>query len=85
MAEKVEIGKVAHFFDKISVCVIELTGELKVGDKISIEGHDNVMEQEVDSMEIDRKPVEKAGPGESIGLKTKEPVKKGDIVFKIVE
>ncbi|MCK4670526.1 MAG: translation elongation factor-like protein [Nanoarchaeota archaeon] len=84
MAEKVEIGKISHFFDKISVCVIELTADLKVGDKISIEGHDNVLEQEVTSMEIDRKPVESAGSGESIGMKTDKPVKRGDIVFKIV-
>ena len=35
MAAK-EIGKISHYFDKISVAVIDLKGTLKAGDKITI-------------------------------------------------
>ena len=85
MPEKKEIGKVKHFFGKISVAVIELNKGLKVGDKISIEGHDNAVEQVVDSMQVEHKPIEKAKKGDSVGLKTTAPVKENDKVFKVIE
>ena len=84
MPEKKEIGKVKHFFDKISVAVIELNDSLKVGDKISIEGHDNIVEQIVDSMHLDHNPVEEAASGDAIGLKTDGAVKENDKVFKVL-
>lgn len=85
MPEKKEIGKVTHFYPKISVAVIELNDDLKIGDKISIEGHENVVEQIVESMQVEHKPVEKAGSGDAIGLKTTRPVKENDKVFKVIE
>jgi putative protease len=85
MPEKKEIGKVKHFFGKISVAVIELNDSLKVGDKISIEGHDNAVEQTVDSMQVEHKPIEKAKKGDAVGLKTSGPVKENDKVFLVVE
>lgn len=72
-----EIGKVTHFFGKISVVVIELSSGLKVGDTIRFSGHDVDFEQHVDSMQIDHKPVEEAHKGQSIGLKTVKEVKVG--------
>jgi len=83
MADKKEIGKVTHFFDNISVAIVELTAGLKKGDKISIEGHDKKVEQEVDSMQIEHEPVEEAKTGDAIGLKVKEAVKENDKVFKV--
>ena len=75
------IGKITHFFPKINVAVIELEGILKNGDKILIEGHGTKFEQAVDSMQIDRVPVESAKKGQAIGLRVEQPVKEGDIVF----
>jgi len=83
--EKKLVGKITHFFPKISVAVIKLEGELKVGDKISIEGHGNSFEQNVDSMQVEHKDIETAKPGDDVGMKTAEPVKEGDQVFKVVE
>ena len=85
MENKQEIGKVAHFYPKISVAVVELTGKLKVGDKISIEGHDNVVEQTVDSMQVEHKAIETAKAGDAVGMKTVQPVKEKDVVYKVVE
>jgi peptide subunit release factor RF-3 len=85
MTEKEQIGEITHFFSKISVAVVKLDKNLKVGDKISIEGHENKVEQTVDTMEIDRNPIEEAKPGDDIGMKTTGPVKPGDKVFKITE
>ena len=83
--EKKEIFNVKHFFGNISVAVIELNKGLKVGDKISIEGHDNVVEQVVDSMQVEHKPIEKAKKGDAVGLKTTGVVKENDKVFKVIE
>lgn len=77
------VGKITHFFTNISVAVIELEDKLGAGDKILIEGATTNFEQDASSMQIDRKPVESAGPGQSIGLKVKERVREGDKVYKI--
>ena len=37
MADKA-VGKVAHYYDKICVAVVDVTGQLKVGDTIKIAG-----------------------------------------------
>jgi translation elongation factor EF-1alpha len=85
MAEKEPVGKVTHFFDKISVAVIELTGSLKAGDKIEIETKEGPFQQEVTSMQVDHKPVEKAKKGDAIGMKVDNPVKEGNPVSKLAE
>ncbi|HJW97420.1 MAG TPA: translation elongation factor-like protein [archaeon] len=79
------VGKVKHFFDKINVAVIELSDDLDEGESISIEGHETKIEQPASSMQIDRKPVQHAHKGQSIGLKVQERVREGDKVFKIVD
>ena len=83
--DKKPVGKITHFFDKISVAVIELSDSLKVGDKISIEGNEQQFEQQVDSMQIEHDSVQEAKKGQAVGLKVSQPVKENDKVFKIVE
>jgi translation elongation factor EF-1alpha len=78
-----EVGKVSHFFTKIGVAVIELTATVSVGDRILIKGPTTNLEQTIDSMEIEHEKVEKAGAGQSIGLKVKDRVRETDIVYKI--
>ena len=65
----------------IGVAVIELSGNIKAGDTISIEGATTNIQQKVESMQIDHKPVETAGKGKSIGLKVSDRVREGDQVF----
>ena len=77
------VGKVIHFFGKIGVAAIELSGTMKVGDTISIEGATSSFEQTVDSMQTENTSVEQAGAGESIGIKAKERVRPGDQVFLV--
>ena len=77
------IGKVAHYFSKIGVAVIELSDELKVGDTIRIVGGETDFTQVVGSMEIEHQKIEKAKAGDSIGLKVIQKVKEGYKVYKI--
>ncbi|MCX6777151.1 MAG: translation elongation factor-like protein [Candidatus Micrarchaeota archaeon] len=79
--EKKLVGKIAHFFGKIGVAVVDLSGELRNGDRIAIEGPGGVVEQVVDSMQINKEPVESAGRGESVGLKVDSKVREGDVVY----
>lgn len=81
--EKKLIGKVSHFFDKISVAVIELEADLKEGDKILFEGPKTNFTQTASSMQIEHEKVAVAKKGQSIGMKTDEPVKVNDSVYKI--
>ena len=76
------IGIVSNYFDHVKVAAVKLDGALKVGDKIKIKGGDTDFEQEVDSMQIDREPVEKAKKGDEIGIVVKEKVRKGYRIFK---
>jgi len=78
-----EVGKVSHFFTKISVAVIELTATVSVGDRILIRGPTTNLEQKIDSMEIEHEKVQTAKAGQSIGLKVKDRVRETDIVYKI--
>ncbi len=85
MAEEKLIGKISHFFNKISVGIIELIDELKMGDKIHIKGSGTDFEQNVDSMQVEHQDVPAAKQGDAVGLKVAEKVKEGDEVYKILE
>lgn len=78
----VEVGRVTHFFTKISVAVIELKAPLTVGDRIVVKGPMTDFEQVVDSMQIEHKNVQRAEAGQSIGLKVAQRVKEKDVVYK---
>ena len=80
-----EIGRVSHYFNKIDVAALELTGELAVGDTIHIKGHTSDFTEVVDSMQIEHDSVEKAGPGDSVGIKVKERTHEHDTVYKVTE
>lgn len=84
MAEEV-VGKVADFFARPVVAGIELTGTLKVGDKIRIHGHTTDLEMTVGSMQIDNASVTEAKEGDSIGIKVTDKVRAGDTVYKITD
>ncbi|KXA90427.1 translation elongation factor-like protein [candidate division MSBL1 archaeon SCGC-AAA259B11] len=81
--EKEKVGEVTHYFTDISVGVIDLSGTVEIGDKISIEGATTNFQQEIESMEIEHEDVEKAGAGDAIGIKVKDRVREGDIVYRI--
>jgi len=80
-----EIGMIVDFFARPVVAAIELTGELKVGDKIRIKGHTTDMEVLVSSMQIHNQSVPVAKAGDAIGIKVSDKVRHGDKVYKIVD
>ncbi|MDD2646680.1 MAG: hypothetical protein PHV78_00165 [Patescibacteria group bacterium] len=83
MAEEKQIGKITHYFAKISVAVLELTDSLKAGETIHIVGGGRDFTQIVDSMQVEHQTIEEAKAGDAVGMKVDQMVKPGDIVFKV--
>ena len=81
--EQNRVGKVFHYFPQPQVAAIKLDAPLAVGDKIRIIGANTDIEIQLDSMEIDRKQVESAGPGDDIGIKVPDRVRPNDVVYKV--
>ena len=82
MKEK-EIGKISSYFSHVNVAAIKLSDKLKIGSKIHIKGTTTDFEQEVDSIQIEKKDVSKAKKGDHIGIKVSEKVRPNDKVFLI--
>ena len=82
-SEKRLVGTIRNFFSNISVALVEVSGTIKVGDTISIEGATTNFEQKIESMQIDRKEVKEAKSGQAIGLKVRERVREGDQVYNL--
>jgi len=82
---EVEIGKVTDFFAKPVVAGIELSGTLKIGDKIHVKGSTTDMEMAVESMRIDRADITEGKPGDLVGIKVLDRVRRGDKVYKVTE
>ncbi len=82
---EVEVGKVSDFFAKPVVAGIQLTGTLRVGDRIHIKGHTTDLELIVESIQIERVDIIEGKPGDAIGIKVPDRVRPGDAVYKVAE
>lgn len=80
-----EIGRVSDFFARPVVAGIDLTAPLKVGEKIRIRGSTTDLELVVESMEIQNQPVKEGKPGDAVGVKVPERVRRGDRVYRVTE
>ena len=79
------VGKVMDFFARPVVAGIDLTGTLRVGDRIHIKGHTTDIELTVDSIQIDNVDVREAKAGDAIGVKVGERVRRGDTIYKVFD
>lgn len=78
-----KVGKVTHYFDKIGVAVVELTGPLLAGDSIKISGKKGEFTMTVGSMQIEHEQIKEAKKGSTVGMKVDQPVTEGDEVYKL--
>jgi translation elongation factor EF-1alpha len=80
------IGRVTHYFNRINVAVIKLEAGLALGDWIHFYHEDRTnFVQQVESMQIDRQPIEEGYPGDEVAVQVVERVKEGDIVYPYTE
>ena len=82
---EVEVGHVSDFFVRPVVAGIDLTGTLKVGDRVHIAGHTTDLEMVVESMQVDNARVTEASAGQAVGIKVPDRVRRGDTVYRITE
>jgi len=81
MADAKRLGKVVHFFDKISVAVVALESDLKVGDKVHFLGTKTDFVQEISSMHVENQPVTDVMAGKEVAIKVDQPARKGDALL----
>lgn len=81
--EEKPIGRVTHFFGRISVAVLDLTEPLKVGETIHIKGHTTDLTQKVESMQFEHKDIQEAKPGDQVAIKVNGRVHEHDVVYKV--
>ena len=80
---EMEVGKVMDFFARPVVAGLHLTAPIKAGDTIRIKGATTDITMTVQSMQINNVTVQEATPGDEVGLKVPDRVRKGDAVFKV--
>lgn len=78
-----KVGKITHYYNKIGVAVVELSGSLLVGDLIKISGHGRDFQMTVNSMQIEHQQIKEANKGDTVGLKVDQEVKEDDEIYKI--
>lgn len=76
------IGRVIHYYPKISVAAVILEDHLARGERIHIHGPHDDVHQFVTSMEIEHQQILEAGSGQDVGIKVAERVHAGDIVYR---
>jgi len=80
---EVEIGTVVHYFDRPQVAVVRIAaGDIAVGDTLHFHGHTTDFSETVGTMEVDHRPVERAGAGAEVVIKVVGRARVHDKVFK---
>lgn len=82
--EMLRCGICEGYFDNIEVAVIKLTSPLRQGDRIIFETSEGLFEQEVTSMQINRKDITLARTGSDIGMKVLMKPQVGTPVYKVI-
>jgi translation initiation factor IF-2 len=76
-----QIGTVTHWYDKIGVAVVKLTGKLAKGDTVKIKKGDEEFEDTVTSLQIDHKDVSSAKKGDDAAIKLSGRAKEGSAIL----
>lgn len=83
---KKDIGKVVNYYNKVKVAELKIWDDLAIGDKILIQGQTTgSIEHEIDSMQIDGKPINKAPKGFNVAVAIDTKVRENDFVYKLIE
>lgn len=77
------VGIVTHYFPKVKAAAIKLKAPLNLGDSIRIKGHTTDFTQGINSLQIDRQPINQAKRGQEIGLLVVSRVRRHDTVYKV--
>ena len=83
---KKDIGQVVNFYNKVSVAELRVWDDLKIGDKIMIQGETTgSVTHIVESMQVDGADVDNVSRDSNVGVLMPSKVRKNDFVYKLVE
>ncbi len=82
MADK-PIGTVTHWYDKIGVAVVKLTGKLAKGARVKVKKGTEEFEDTVSSLQIDHKDVAAAKKGDDAAMKLSQRAKEGAELYLV--
>ena len=83
---KKDIGQVVNFYNKVSVAELRVWDDLKIGDKIMIQGETTgSVTHIVESMQVDGADVDNVSRDSNVGVLLPSKVRKNDFVYKLVE
>ena len=83
MSKESPIGKVVHWYDKLSVAVIKLNKAIKVGDQIKVKRGDQEFTDTVTSMQLEHESVNSGKKGDEIAVKVSKQAKEGAEVYAV--
>lgn len=75
------VGRVIHFYDKISVAVIKLEKALKVGERVKFVHGENSFEQAIESMQFEHEQIPGGKKGQEVAVKVDKEAKSGTLVY----
>ena len=83
---KKDIGQVVNFYNKVSVAELRVWDDLKIGDKIMIQGETTgSVTHFIESMQVDGADVNHVSKNSNVGVLMPSKVRKNDFVYKLVE
>ena len=83
---KKDIGQVVNFYSKVSVAELRVWDDLKIGDKIMIQGETTgSITHVIDSMQIEGRDVKEVPKNSNVGVLIPTKVRKNDFVYKLTE
>ncbi|MEK6959466.1 MAG: U32 family peptidase [archaeon] len=83
--KRVNVGVIEKYYVKPMVAEIKLFDDLKVGDKVLIEGTTTFIEQTIESMEIEHQKIAEGKQGQLVGIKLIDRARPKDKVFVLRE
>lgn len=83
MKKEKQIGTVTHWYDKIGVAVVKVTGTFAKGDKIKIKKGESEFEEVVSSIQLDHADVPSVKKGDDAAIKLSQNAKEGAGVFLV--
>ena len=76
------IGLVTHFYGNLNVAIVKFKIGVAVGSRLRFKGATTDFVETIKSMQYDHKPLTVAKKGKEIGIKVKDKVREGDLVYR---
>jgi hypothetical protein len=77
------LGKVIHFYDRISVAIVKLISPIAVGDTVTFRRGEFAHTEVVRSMQIDHAQVSKAKKGDVVGMHVSQYIGEGALMVPL--